>query len=215
MIYRYDFGSPIDTGAVVRKLPVSGGELPYFTVSRRNESLCFSLLLDEDDMIFGLGEANRGINKRGYLYTSWNSDDGLHTESKHALYASHNFLIVFGKSRCFGAFFDDPGLIHFDLGYTKTDEAVIASENGDLSLYIFEGETPGEIAAALRWARPGSSVGEMWRCFPQTISRWISSLTTYTLYFSARYARFCSSSSVHTRPVGLLGAQSINTFAPS
>ena len=79
MIHRYDFGSPIDTGATVRSLPVSGGTLSYFTVSRRDESLCFSLSLQEDDIIFGLGEANRGINKRGYLYTSWNSDDGNET----------------------------------------------------------------------------------------------------------------------------------------
>lgn len=171
MIHRYDFGSPIDTGATVRSLPVSGGTLSYFTVSRRDESLCFSLSLQEDDIIFGLGEANRGINKRGYLYTSWNSDDGLHTESKHALYASHNFLIIFGKGRCFGAFFDDPGLMHFDLGYTKTDEAVITSINGDLSLYIFEEETPGEIAASLRRLTGRSYLAPKW-AFGYIQSRW-------------------------------------------
>ena len=171
MIHRYDFGSPIHTGAVVRDLPVSGGALPYFTVSRRDEAICFSLLLDEDDIIFGLGEANRGINKRGYLYTSWNSDDGLHTESKYALYASHNFLIIFGKNRCFGAFFDDPGLMHFDLGYTRTDEAVITSVNGDLSLYIFEAETPGEITASLRRLTGRSYLSPKW-AFGYIQSRW-------------------------------------------
>jgi len=171
MIHRYDFGSPIDTGAVVRSLPVSGGALPYFTVSHRDEALCFSLLLDEDDIVFGLGEANRGINKRGYLYTSWNSDDGLHTESKHALYASHNFLIVFGKSRCFGAFFDDPGLMHFDLGYTKINEAVITSVNGDLTLYILEGETPMEIIKSLRSLTGRSYLAPKW-AFGYIQSRW-------------------------------------------
>ncbi len=171
MIHRHDFGSPLDTGAVVRQLPVSGGELPYFTVSRQQGALRFALSLDPDDIVFGLGEANRGINKRGHLYTSWNSDDGLHTESKHALYASHNFLLFFGKNRCFGAFFDDPGLIHFDLGYTKTDEAVITSENGDLTLYIIEGETPGEIVSSLRRLTGRSYLPPKW-AFGYIQSRW-------------------------------------------
>ena len=171
MIHRYDFGSPIDTGAVQRQLPISGGELSYFSVSRAHNALRFSLSLDEDDIVFGLGEANRGINKRGHLYTSWNSDDGLHTESKNALYAAHNFLIVFGKRRCFGAFFDDPGMMHFDLGYTKYDEAVITSVNGDLTLYILEGETPLDIVKDLRRLTGRSYVAPKW-AFGYIQSRW-------------------------------------------
>jgi alpha-glucosidase len=88
MIHRYDFGSPIDTGAIVRQLPVSGGKLPYFAISRCEDALRFSLSLDAADILFGLGEANRGINTRGHLYTSWNTDDGLQTEPKNALSAA-------------------------------------------------------------------------------------------------------------------------------
>ena len=171
MIHRYDFGSPIDTGAVVCPLPQSGGPLPYFTLSRKENALCFALDLDHDDIIFGLGEANRGINKRGHLYTSWNSDDGLHTESKNALYASHNFLILFGKDHCFGAFFDDPGQIHFDLGYTKIDEAKIISDNGDLTLYILDGETPMDIVRDFRKLTGRSYLPPKW-AFGYVQSRW-------------------------------------------
>jgi len=171
MISRFDFGSPIDTGAVVRQLPVSGGSVPYFALSREDHALCFTLDLAQDDIIFGLGEANRGINKRGHLYASWNIDDGLHTESKNSLYASHNFLLFFSKDRTFGAFFDDPGRITFDLGYTKTDEARIISENGDLSLYILESESLGAIAGDLRRLTGSSYLPPKW-AFGYIQSRW-------------------------------------------
>ena len=171
MISRFDFGSPLDTGAVVRQLPVSGGHMPYFAFSRKDHALSFTIALADDDIIFGLGEANRGINKRAYLYTSWNVDDGLHTESKRSLYAAHNFLLFFGKSRMFGAFFDDPGRIHFDLGYTKADEAVITSENGDLSLYILEGESLPAITRELRRLTGSSYLPPKW-AFGYIQSRW-------------------------------------------
>ncbi len=32
-------------------------------------------IMDEDDIVYGLGESNRGINKRGYCYISNCTDD--------------------------------------------------------------------------------------------------------------------------------------------
>ena len=45
MIRRYDFGRPIDTGAVVRQLPVRTGELPYFTVETEEAQMRFTCAL--------------------------------------------------------------------------------------------------------------------------------------------------------------------------
>mgnify|MGYP000444154867 CR=1 FL=1 len=59
----------------------------------------------KDDIVYGLGEANRGINKRGYCYISNCTDDPVHTEDKRSLYGAHNFIIVSGKTT-FGLFFD-------------------------------------------------------------------------------------------------------------
>ena len=75
MISRYDFGAPISTDAVIAHVPASTGVMPHFTLSRDGEALSFSISLGRDDLIFGLGEQVRGINKRGYLYRAWNSDD--------------------------------------------------------------------------------------------------------------------------------------------
>lgn len=141
MIRRYDFGHPYDTGAVVRQLPLSTDPMPHFAVRQEGGKVVFSAPLGEDDMIFGLGQSVRGLNKRGHRYRAWCSDDFSHTEDKASLYGSHNLLLFSGESGVFGAFFDDPGAVEFDLGYTRGDEAVITSENGDLSVYVIEGDS--------------------------------------------------------------------------
>ena len=144
MIRRYSFGSPVPTDAVVRTLPAESGDVPFFTTLRENESVSFTLPLSPEDILFGLGESVRGMNKRGYRFRSWNSDAFNHTETTDSLYASHNLLIFFGPSRLFGIYLDDPGTVVWDLGYTRSDTAVITSENGNFDFYLIEEDSlPG------------------------------------------------------------------------
>ena len=141
MIRRYDYGSPIFTHAIAIPQPVCTDEMPRFTVEMKGAAVSFRVHMDEDDQIFGLGESVRGINKRGHRYRAWCSDDFSHTEDKASLYASHNLVIFSGKSGIFGLYVDDPGAVTFDLGYTRGDEAVITSENGNFSAYYIEADT--------------------------------------------------------------------------
>lgn len=85
----------------------------------------------EEDIVFGLGENVRGINKRGWIYESKCSDDPNHREDKRSLYGAHNFLIVDGKE-CFGVFFDYPGKLTFDIGYTDRNVMLIEAQTGIL-----------------------------------------------------------------------------------
>ncbi len=141
MIRRYDFGTPINTFAIAVPQPVCTDEMPRFTVRREGDKVSFTVKMDEDDQIFGLGESVRGMNKRGHRYRAWCSDDFSHTEDKASLYASHNFVLFSGKSGIFGLYVDDPGAVTFDLGYTRGDEAVITSENGNFSAYYIEADS--------------------------------------------------------------------------
>ncbi len=127
--------------AVIREIAPSGGEIPHFTVTKADGSVSFTTLLGDDDLIFGLGENVRGINKRGHLYRAWNMDDFSHTENKGGIYSSHNLLLFSGEQGVFGAYFDDPGAVTFDLGYSDGGKAVITSENGNLSVYLIESTT--------------------------------------------------------------------------
>ena len=106
---------PSDTEALIEKFDSADGEFPYGKISL-DGGFHFTYIMDEDDIVYGLGEANRGINKRGYCYISNCTDDPDHTEDKRSLYGAHNFIIVSGKTT-FGLFFDYPSALTFDTGY--------------------------------------------------------------------------------------------------
>ena len=83
MIRKYTFGTPIPTDAVVQSLPAEKGPVPFLdTQAGGDGSVTFSLSLHPEEVIFGLGQAVRGIDKRGHRYESWNSDVFNHTEER-------------------------------------------------------------------------------------------------------------------------------------
>ena len=171
MIRKYTFGTPLSTDAVVLSLPAESGPLPFFSLSTEGSRVILSRELHPEDCLFGLGESVRGINKRGFLYRSWNSDVFNHTESTESLYASHNFLVFFGPGCLFGIYADDPGCVTWDLGYTRSDTAVITSENGQLDLYVLEEESLTELARSFRRLTGRSYLPPRW-AFGYIQSRW-------------------------------------------
>ena len=172
MIRKYTFGTPLPTDAVVRSVPAEQGSLPYFTLSKGEDgSLTFSLILNPEEVLFGLGQGVRGIDKRGHRYESWNSDVFNHTEERPSLYGSHNFLVFFSPDRLFGVYLDDPGKITWDLGYTARDQAVITVESGSLELYLIEEDSLPAIARAFRGLTGRSYIPPRW-AFGYIQSRW-------------------------------------------
>ena len=171
MIRKYTFGTPLPTDAVVLSLPAESGAVPFFTLSLENEKVILTRRLQPEDCLFGLGESVRGINKRGFRYVSWNSDVFNHTESTESLYASHNFLVFFGPECCFGIYLDDPSRVTWDLGYTRSDTAVITSENGQLDLYLLEENNLTELARSFRRLTGRSYLPPRW-AFGYIQSRW-------------------------------------------
>ncbi len=148
MIQKYRFGTPFATEAVVEEIQVSQGKPAYGTVSLE-EGFLFSYSMQEEDIVYGLGEANRGINKRGYCYISDCADDPNHTEDKLSLYGAHNFILVSGRET-FGLFVDYPGKLTFDIGYNRSDLLTISCARADLDLYVLEGEGPADIVKQFR-----------------------------------------------------------------
>lgn len=93
MIYKKQYGQPFDTESVVGSFLPMMETIPYLT----KEPDGFSYAMEPQDVLYGLGENVRGINKRGWVYESKCSDDGNHTEGKSSLYGAYNFMIVSGK----------------------------------------------------------------------------------------------------------------------
>ena len=69
MVRKYVYGEPFETEAVVQLMEAEQGqeELGIGQVSLKDGFL-FSYEMAENDIVYGLGEANRGLNKRGYCY---------------------------------------------------------------------------------------------------------------------------------------------------
>ena len=149
MIQKYLYGVPFDTESVIAPIPASQGEPPVGTVKTSESGFCFACPLAEGDRVYGLGEANRGINKRGFVYVSDNVDDGLHTENKQRMYAAHNFIVISGQQNL-GLFFDYPARIRFDIGFTRRDWLEVTCERADLALYVITGDSACDVVKQFR-----------------------------------------------------------------
>lgn len=143
MIKKYAFGNPIPTESVVVSFEQTEG-VPAYGNLNLTDGFQFTYTMAPDDIVYGLGEANRGINKRGFIYTSNCSDNPNHLEDTRSLYGAHNFIIVAGNP-VFGIYVDYPAALTFDIGYTKIDELVISCADANLDIYIIDGENPYDI----------------------------------------------------------------------
>lgn len=167
MIQKYTFGTPFNTEAVVNEFQTSEGELPFFTVEENGD---FKYEMDDDTVVYGLGEQIRGINKRGWQYVSWNYDNPHHHEDTRSLYGSHNFLVIRGKD-LFGVFFDYPGKLTFDIGYTNRSLMSIHPDKCDMDIYIITGLSETDIVSQFRQIIGRSYVAPLW-AFGYGQSRW-------------------------------------------
>lgn len=167
MIKKYIFGNPFPTEATVENIEVCNDKMPYFESDGQGG---FIFTLAENDIVYGLGEQIRGINKRGWQYVSWNYDNPNHHEDTHSLYGSHNFIIISGD-KLFGAFFDYAGKMTFDIGYTARNKMKVVPADNNLCVYIIEGSSEKDIVKQFRKLIGRSYIPPMW-AFGYGQSRW-------------------------------------------
>lgn len=170
-IFKYSFGSPIDTSSVVVKggTPVESKVMEHFEVSRGN-SVMLKFAMDSKAAVYGLGENQRGMNKRGGLYHSYCSDDAVHTPDKKSLYGAHNFLLMDGPEH-FGVFIDFPGRVIFDVGFKNKDILEITICGSNAEVYIVKGNNSRSIVRSFIRLVGASYVPPKW-AFGYQQSRW-------------------------------------------
>lgn len=144
-VVRYEFGKPIETYSVIEKGVIESDiEFKYFQLNL-GEEIKLKYNMAKQDIVYGLGENIRGINKRGWIYESFCTDDPNHAPDKKSLYGAHNFFIVDGEKK-FGVYIDFPSKIIYDVGYEKKDRLEVTIEGKNAEIYIINGETVKEIA---------------------------------------------------------------------
>ena len=168
MISRFSYGHVIETEAILQKPAADNGALPLLSVDEA--SLSFTYSMADDDKVYGLGENVRGINKRGWIYQSKCSDEPEHLEDRRSLYGAHNFFVVSGKET-FGIFIDYPGILTFDIGYTRYSELKITASDWNLDVYVITGTDVKDIVHQFRQLIGRSFVVPKW-AFGYGQSRW-------------------------------------------
>lgn len=166
MVKKYRYGNPFETEAVIADISEENGVIEKV----KFENNCFVYNMNDKTKVYGLGEANRGINKRGYKYVSYCTDDPSHTEDKESLYGAHNFIIIDGEEKL-GIFFDNPGRVTFDIGYTKKNEIRVTPENIDMYVYVISADNKNDIVREFRKIIGKSYVAPKW-AFGFGQSRW-------------------------------------------
>ncbi len=168
MIRKYSYGQVFRTESVPAALQAETGALPHMAVDEKEMSLTY--MMDPEDIVYGLGENVRGINKRGWIYESKCSDESKHLEDKRSLYAAHNFIVVSGRET-FGLFIDYPGILTFDVGYTDISVLKITASDWNLDAYVIEGDSVKNIVGQFRALIGRSYIAPLW-AFGNGQSRW-------------------------------------------
>lgn len=124
-------------------------ELEGHTVGKdeeKTDSVTIIKKLGKDDAIYGLGDKPGCLNKRGYSYVNWNTDDPApHVDSFKSLYKSIPFFIVLGDDYCYGIFADNTYKTTFDFGFENTDYYFVEHEKGELDYYFMPGKDMAEV----------------------------------------------------------------------
>lgn len=104
-------------------------------------------IFDKNDKFYGLGDKAAHLNKRGYEYVSWNTDDpSPHNENYKSLYKSINYVLVnHHQDKYYGIFYPSSYKCIFNLGKYSDEFMYIGSEKGEYDYFVILGETPIEI----------------------------------------------------------------------
>lgn len=106
-------------------------------INQQDQKTYLTHLMDESDLVIGLGQSVHRMNKRGTIIKSFCSDDAIHTPEKEALYGAHNFFISIGSEKV-GIFIDFPGEITYDVGFTHKDKLEIIINGTDFDIYFIK-----------------------------------------------------------------------------
>ncbi|MDV4151788.1 glycoside hydrolase family 31 protein [Clostridium sp. AL.422] len=102
--------------------------------------VCVAKTMEDNMYFYGLGERTGSLNKKGYHYRNWNTDDpNPHGETFEQLYKSIPFLISIKDKDAFGIFFDNHFETHLDMGKENSMYYYFGAVEGNLDYYFIYG----------------------------------------------------------------------------
>lgn len=128
--------------------------------------------LNADEQFYGLGDKTGYLNKRGFEYDNWNTDNPEpHLENFTRLYKSIPILYGLNAGHPFGLFFDNPYRSHFDLGKEDPNYYFYSAVDGNLDYYIIGGHSLKQVVTNYTYLTGRVPLPQKWTLGYQQ-SRW-------------------------------------------
>jgi alpha-glucosidase len=125
-----------------------------------------------DQHIFGMGDKTGLLDRRGYTFTSWNTDAFGFAPSGDPIYKSIPFYIgVDGSGASYGLFLDNTWRSTFDFGHAREDTIEISSVDGPIDYYVIAGPTTADVVRRYTDLTGKASLAPLWALGYQQ-SRW-------------------------------------------
>jgi alpha-glucosidase len=118
--------------------------------------------LDPATHIFGLGDKMGPLDRRGRLFSLWNTDAYRFQESTDPLYKSIPFFLTLTEGRAAGLFLDDSWRTTFDFGATDPERIEIGAAGGPIDYYVFAGPDPKAVLEAYGWLTGTPPLPPLW-----------------------------------------------------
>lgn len=124
------------------------------------------------ECFYGLGDKTGYLNKKGYYYEMWNTDNpSPHVESFKSLYKSIPFFITLRQNISCGIFFDNTFKTYFDMGKENSSYYYFASNDGILNYYFIYGPKMEDVIRRYTYMTGRTPLPQMWTLGYQQ-SRW-------------------------------------------
>jgi alpha-glucosidase len=119
-------------------------------IASSQESFRVAKQLRDDEHVYGFGEKNGRLDKRGwalggYNYVMWNSDTYSYDSSTDPLYVAVPFYLVVRHGQAHGIFLDNTWRTFFDVGRERQDLLTFGGEGGELDYYFINGPEPKKV----------------------------------------------------------------------
>jgi alpha-glucosidase len=134
---------------------ILNGEADYkvYVSKKMEKNMCF----------YGFGEKTGHLNKKGYHYVNWNTDEPKpHGETFDRLYKSIPFFIGLNKDNAFGIFFDNHFETHFDMGRDNSKYYYFAAVDGNLDYYFIYGPSVKKVVEGYTEITGNVPLPQMW-----------------------------------------------------
>lgn len=129
---------------------------------RDGDGFRIDLKLGGETHIFGLGDKMGPLDRRGRLFSLWNTDAYRFQESTDPLYKSIPFFLGLDKGKAFGLFLDNTWRSVFDFGASHPDRISFGADDGPIDYYIFAGPDPKAVLEAYGWLTGTPPLPPLW-----------------------------------------------------